>query len=158
MKCKLCGGEAKELGGNRYRCNYCAHEFEGVIETVNNNTHAHNKSNAESENRGRDFIIGNVLGTQDFVNPPTSRSEFLERTSQIYQQLDNAGRSSTTDTSTPNANPTTNTKAKIIVRTKSTAATETNVIALAKYLPSVSIAMSSLSALGTIWNLNPPRV
>ena len=109
MKCKLCGGEAKELGGNRYRCNYCAHEFEGVIETVNNNTHAHNKSNAESENRGRDFIIGNVLGSQDFVNPPANRSEFLERTSQIYQQLDNAGRSSTTDTSTPNANTDTNT-------------------------------------------------
>ena len=31
MKCKLCGGEAREIGYNRYRCIYCSHEFENVV-------------------------------------------------------------------------------------------------------------------------------
>ena len=107
MKCRLCGGEAKELGGNRYRCNYCAHEFEDVV-VPTNNVHAYNKPNAESGNKGRDFIVGNFLGSQDFVNPPASRSEFLERSSQIYQQLDNIGNNHTSDTPTTNTNTNTN--------------------------------------------------
>ena len=102
MKCKLCGGETKELGYNRYRCIYCSHEFENVVVPTNNTT-TYSKNNTETENTGRNFIVGNFLGTGDFVNPPETRSEFNERMAQINQATGNAG-GYNANNSTPNAN------------------------------------------------------
>ena len=50
MKCKLCGGETKELGVNRYRCVYCGYEFEGVVASEGNSSNFASANNGFASN------------------------------------------------------------------------------------------------------------
>lgn len=54
MKCKLCGGETKELSANHYRCIYCGYEFEGVVANADNAS-ALNGGNATTDGSARNF-------------------------------------------------------------------------------------------------------
>lgn len=54
MKCKLCGGETKELGGNHYRCIYCGYEFENVIANEAQAS-AFNTGSATTDGSARNF-------------------------------------------------------------------------------------------------------
>lgn len=93
MKCKLCGGETKELGANRYRCIYCAYEFEDAIVSADNFSAPTNFNT--SLNTNRDFITGGLpLGSQDYVNgtpsPNLAASEMQGEVMSGDQIYDNA--------------------------------------------------------------------